>query len=93
MRNMRAFNPLLTMTTAAQLIFTPRGLMGITQSSIRELKRQARSIGNVGEEIVQGSRQALAKSSFNPTTKSGVVKKPTPPRSTPDNRPGSIDKP
>lgn len=61
MRGMRAFNPLLTITTAAQLLVTPRGLMGMSRRSLHELRRQARTLGDVGEEIVRTGREALGK--------------------------------
>lgn len=59
MRGMRTFNPLLSVTTAAQLLFTPRAVVGITRDSVRSLKRHAKRIGDVGEEIMEGGRDAI----------------------------------
>ena len=59
MRRMHAFNPLLTLTTAAQLVFTPRGLLGLSRKSVRTLRRQARRLGDVGGEILRGGRRVL----------------------------------
>ncbi len=59
MRRMRAFNPMLTFTSGAQLMFTPGGLVGLTRSSLRLLRRQARVFGDVGGGIVEGGRDAL----------------------------------
>lgn len=61
MRRMHAFNPLLTLTTAAQLVFTPRGLLGLSRKSVRTLRRQARRLGDVGGEILRGGRQVLGR--------------------------------
>jgi hypothetical protein len=59
MRGMRTFNPLLSLTTAAQLVLTPRALVGITRDSVRSLRRHAKRLGDVGGEIVEGGRDAI----------------------------------
>ncbi|MBX3734391.1 MAG: MFS transporter [Verrucomicrobiae bacterium] len=59
MRRMRPFNPMLTLGSAAQLVLTPGGLMGLTRTSWRELRRHARRMTDVGGEIVSGGAQVL----------------------------------
>lgn len=59
LRRMSPFNPMLTLTSAAQIVLTPGGLLGLTRTSIHRLRRQARLMGNVGGEIVTGGRNAL----------------------------------
>ena len=59
MRRMRPFNPLLTMTTAAEMFLTPGGLLGLTRQSVRVLRRQAKVLTDVGEHIVEGTAEAI----------------------------------
>jgi len=59
MRRMRAFNPLLTATTAAQMMFTPRGMLSLASRSVRQFRRHARVIGAVGGELVEGSAKVV----------------------------------
>ncbi len=59
MRRMRPFNPMLTLTSTAQMVLTPGGLIGLTRHSLRQLRRHARLLGAVGEEIVEGGRDVL----------------------------------
>lgn len=53
MRAMRSFNPLVGMTTAAEFLFTPRGLTGLARQSWRSLRRNIKAVGEVGEDIVE----------------------------------------
>jgi Na+/melibiose symporter-like transporter len=59
MRRMQPFNPMLTLTSAAQLVLTPGGLIGLTQRSLRQFRRQVKAIGEVGEELVDGTTEAI----------------------------------
>ncbi|HAB19522.1 MAG TPA: MFS transporter [Verrucomicrobiota bacterium] len=59
MRRMRPFNPMLTLTSAAQMVLTPGGLIGLTRRSLWQLRRQARIISDVGGDIVEGGRDVL----------------------------------
>jgi MFS family permease len=61
MWRMRSFNPLLAATTAASFLFTPTGLMSLGKYSIRTLRRQARTLLDVGAEIVEGGQTILQK--------------------------------
>lgn len=59
MRRMHPFNPMLSLSSAAQMVLTPGGLIGLTRSSLRQIRRQARLLTNVGGEIVEGGREVL----------------------------------
>jgi hypothetical protein len=59
MWRMRSFNPLLAASTAASVLFTPTGLMSLGKYSIRTLRRQARTLLDVGAEIVEGGQTIL----------------------------------
>jgi len=59
MRRMRPFNPLLTLSTTAGMLLTPGGLVGLTQLSVRQLRRHARAITHVGGELVEGTAGVL----------------------------------
>lgn len=59
MQSMRAFNPVLIATSAAQLLFTPGGLIGLTRGTVRSLRRHARAIGDVGGELVGGTTEEI----------------------------------
>lgn len=59
MRRMRPFNPLLTLSTTAGMLLTPGGLLGLTRLSVRQLRRHARAIGSVGEELVEGTADVI----------------------------------
>lgn len=60
MRRMSPFNPMLTLTSTAQMVLTPGGLIDLTRHSWRQIRRQARRLGDVGEELAEGSREVLA---------------------------------
>lgn len=59
MFRMRSFNPLLAASTAANFMFTPRGMLSLGQHSVRSLRRQIRKVANVGSEIVEGGQSYL----------------------------------
>ena len=59
MRGMRAFNPMLSLQSAGELMLTPRGLIALARRSLRSARQQARAISEVGEHIVEGSRDAV----------------------------------
>lgn len=59
LRRMSPFNPMLTLTSAAQIVLTPGGLIGLTRTSIRQLRRHAQRMTDVGGEIVSGGRDVL----------------------------------
>lgn len=59
MWRMRSFNPLLAATTAASFLFTPTGLLSLGKYSVRTLRRQARTILDVGAEIVEEGQTIL----------------------------------
>ena len=59
MWRMRSFNPLLAAGTAASFLFTPSGLLSLGKYSIRTLRRQARTLLDVGAEIVEGGQTIL----------------------------------
>jgi MFS family permease len=59
MWRMRSFNPLLAASTAASFLFTPNGLLSLGKYSIRALRRQARTLLDVGAEIVEGGQTIL----------------------------------
>jgi MFS family permease len=59
MWRMRSFNPLLAATTAASFLFTPNGLLSLGKFSIRTLRRQARTLLDIGAEIVEGGQTIL----------------------------------
>ena len=50
---------MLTLTSAAQIVLTPGGLIGLTRTSIRQLRRHAHRMTDVGGEIVSGGRDVL----------------------------------
>ncbi len=59
MSRMQPFNPMLTLTSAAQMVLTPGGLMGLTQRSLRLVRQQVKALGDVGEELVEGTTEAI----------------------------------
>jgi hypothetical protein len=59
MRRMQPFNPMLTLTSAAQMVLSPGGLVGLTSRSFRMMKRQVRVLGEVGEKLVEGTTEAI----------------------------------
>ena len=59
LRRMQPFNPMLTLTSAAQLVLTPGVLIGLTQRSLRMVRRQVKAIGDVGEELVDGTTEVI----------------------------------
>jgi hypothetical protein len=56
---MQPFNPMLTLTSAAQMVLSPGGLVGLTSRSFRMMKRQVRVLGEVGEKLVEGTTEAI----------------------------------
>ncbi len=63
MKRMRAFNPMMSVLSAGELLLTPRGLVALAQRSLRSVRQQVKALEDVGQEIVSGSREALGKSS------------------------------
>jgi len=61
MKTMRAFNPMLSILAAGQLMLTPRGLVALGRRSLRSARQQVKALEDVGEEIVHGGRAILAK--------------------------------
>jgi MFS-type transporter involved in bile tolerance (Atg22 family) len=59
MRRMPDLNPLLMLTGAAQVFLSPREFLGFTRSSLRVVRQQVRVIGDVGEELVEGTTEVL----------------------------------
>lgn len=59
MRTMRAFNPVLIAQAATQMIFTPVGLVALARQSVRTLRRQARQISEVGDDLVEDTSNVL----------------------------------
>jgi len=64
MRGMRAFNPMLSLQSVGELMLTPRGLVALARRSLHSVRQQARAIGDVGEQIVEGSRHAVRRNLF-----------------------------
>jgi MFS family permease len=61
MTTMRTFNPMLSILAAGELMLTPRGLFALGRRSLRSVRQQVKALEDVGEEIVQGGREALTK--------------------------------
>jgi MFS family permease len=61
MKTMRSFNPMLSVLAVGELLLTPRGILSLTRRSWRLVRRQVKAIEDVGEEIVDGSRDAIRK--------------------------------
>jgi len=61
MRGMRTFNPMLSLQSVGELMLTPRGLVALGRRSMHSARQQVRAIGDVGEEIVEGSTDAVRK--------------------------------
>jgi len=59
MKTMRTFNPMLSVLAVGELLLTPRGLFALGRRSLRTVRDQVRAIEDVGEEIVDGGREAL----------------------------------
>jgi MFS family permease len=64
MRSMKAFNPMLSLQSIGGLMLTPRGLMSLAQRSWRSAQRQARALGEVGGQIVEGGTDVVRKTIF-----------------------------
>jgi len=64
MRGMRTFNPMLSLQSVGELMLTPRGLVALAHRSIQSARQQVRAIGDVGEQIVEGSADAMRKRFF-----------------------------
>jgi 6-phosphogluconate dehydrogenase len=61
MRNMRSFNPMLSVLSVGELLLTPRGLVALARRSIRTVRQQVKALEEVGEEIVSGGKEVLGK--------------------------------
>ncbi len=61
MKCMRVFNPMLSIMSVGELLLTPRGLVALGNRSIRKVRQQVKAIEEVGEEILEGSRDTLLK--------------------------------
>jgi MFS family permease len=59
MKTMRTFNPMLSVLSVGELMLTPRGLFALGRRSLRTVREQVRALEDVGEQIVQGGREAL----------------------------------
>jgi len=59
MRNMREFNPLLSLASFAEFMFTPREIGRFAHQYVRSLKRHTGAVSDVGEELVEGGWKAL----------------------------------
>lgn len=59
MGRMQPFNPMLTLGSAAQMVLTPGGLLGLTQRSLRLMRQQVKALGEVGGELVEGTTDAI----------------------------------
>lgn len=64
MRKMREFNPMLSIQSVGELMLTPRGLVALAWRSLHSARQQVRALGDVGEEIVEGSTEAMKKTIF-----------------------------
>jgi Na+/melibiose symporter-like transporter len=69
MRSMRAFNPVLIAQSAAQLILTPVGLVALARQSVRTLRKQARQITDVGDDLVESTTEAIRPTRRDPPEK------------------------
>lgn len=61
MRSMRTFNPMLSVLSVGELLLTPRGLFALGRRSWRTVRQQVKVLEEVGEEMLSGGLQALAK--------------------------------
>lgn len=59
MRKLQSISPMLLMSSAAQMFFTPRGLLGLTRNSIRTVRRQAKDLERVGEDLLEGTGDVI----------------------------------
>jgi MFS-type transporter involved in bile tolerance (Atg22 family) len=59
LRRTPELNPLLLLTGAAQMVLTPRTFLGLTRRSLRHVRRHVRVIGDVGEELVEGTTEVI----------------------------------
>jgi MFS family permease len=59
MWHMREFNPMLAATSIGHYVFTPRGLSKLARLSVRTFRRHTGVMGDVSEELVEGSLRAL----------------------------------
>jgi len=60
MRQMRTFNPMLSMLSVGELLLTPRGLVALARRSLRTVRQQVRALEDVGGEIVSGGKKVLS---------------------------------
>ncbi|HVV02085.1 MAG TPA: hypothetical protein VHH88_12030, partial [Verrucomicrobiae bacterium] len=61
MRTMRSFNPMLSVLSVGEILLTPRGLVALTQKSLRSMRQQVKALEDVGEELASGGRELLRK--------------------------------
>ncbi len=59
MSTMRAFNPMLSVLSVGEVLLTPRGLFVLGKRSLRTVRQQVKALEDVGEEILDGGRQAF----------------------------------
>ena len=61
MKDMKSFNPMLSIMAVGELLLTPRSFLALGRHSWRSARQHVRALGDVGEEIVEGSREAMRK--------------------------------
>jgi MFS family permease len=61
MRRMRTFNPMLSILAVGELMLTPRGLVALGRQSLRTVRQQVKALEHVGEELIDGGREALSR--------------------------------
>jgi MFS family permease len=59
MRQMRTFNPMLSVLSVGELLLTPRGLVALGRRSFRSVRQQVKAIEDVGEELATGGKELL----------------------------------
>jgi MFS family permease len=59
MRKLQSISPMLALSSAAEMFLTPRGLLGLTRNSIRVVRRQAKGLERVGEDLVEGTTDVI----------------------------------
>lgn len=59
MRQMRTFNPMLSVLSVGELLLTPRGLVALARRSLRSVRQQVKAIEDVGEELALGGKELL----------------------------------
>jgi hypothetical protein len=69
MRKMPAFNPMLSIQAAGELLLTPRGFLALGRRSIRSVRRQVKALEDVSDEIISGGREILDRKHQGPAAK------------------------